>query len=395
MDNYIPDLDDLYTIVYTSGTTGNPKGAMITFKALANLKDPIYEMGIIDKQEHNVLFSYLPLGHITERIVVEFCSIIRKTTVCFSESLATFAKNLQETSPTSFMCVPRLWTQFQKNILAQIPQEKLDVMLAHPTEGEVVKKQLKAALGLSRADPIMSGSAPLSPALINWYKKIGINILEGYGRTEDCAFCAFNTPGHEIVGTIGRPNPGVEVKIDDNGELLTRSKMMMVGYYKDPETTKTVFTEDGFLRTGDKARFDENHNLIIMGRVNDSFKTDKGEFVNPIPIEHKFSHNNLLEQICLIGLNLPQPVLLAVLSEPAMKMDRDEIERSLKETFDAINPDLTKYEKIVHIFLVKEGWTPENALLTPTLKMKRNAIHDKYIDLALKNIDTPEVIIWE
>jgi len=398
MNNYVPQLDDVYTIVYTSGTTGNPKGAMIPFRSQANIK------WIIDEEQrtlseytvdHNFFISYLPLGHITERMVIEYVSIVQKSTVSFVESLATFAQNLRDISPTMFFAVPRIWTQFQKGVLAKISQSKLDIILKIPILSGYFKRKFKETLGLNRSLQNGSGSAPISHDLLNWYEKLGITILEGYGRTEDLTVVSRGLPGQQKAGTVGKPRPGVEVKISDEGEILTRSNIMMTGYYKNPEATKAAFTEDGFLRTGDRGAFDEEGNLIILGRVNDSFKTDKGEFVNPIPIEGKFGRNGYIEQSCLIGLTLPQPALLVVLSESAQNKDRQDITRSLKETLDAINPDLTKFEKISHIIIAKEGWTPENAMLTPTLKMKRNVIHAKYIELAQKAIPNPDAIIWE
>jgi long-chain acyl-CoA synthetase len=394
MDNYVPELDDLYTIMYTSGTTGNPKGAMIDYRALAHAPEMIYAEGIFTKEELNIFFSYLPLGHIFERMALEYNSILTKSTVAFTESLATFAQNLQDISPTFFIAVPRIWTQFQKIILTKMPQHKLDILLKIPIISYLIKRKIKGALGLSRSVNA-SGSAPLSPAVMEWYNKLGIEIDEGYGRTEDLTYVSVNKPGHQRIGTVGTVRPGIEVKIAENGEILTRSKMMMTGYYKDIEATKQVFTKDGFLKTGDEGKFDAEGNLIILGRINDSFKTDKGEFVNPIPIEGKFGENSLLEQTCLIGLNLPQPALLVVLSEPATKMDPKAVTKSLKSSLDSINPNLTKYEKVSHVFVVKEGWTPENGLLTPTLKMKRKSLHEKYIQLAQANMDNKEAVVWE
>jgi long-chain acyl-CoA synthetase len=395
MTNYVPKMKDLYTIMYTSGTTGGPKGVMIPFEAQANLMAVASTDPIFNQAEHQHYISYLPLGHIFERMAIETTSIFKKTTVSFVESLQTFAHNLEDTSPTMFVAAPRIWTQFQKGVLAKIPQNKLNILLHIPFISGLIKKKVKQSLGLSRAYCCLSGSAPLSLALIEWYMKLGIEIDEGYGRTEDLAYISVNRPGEAVFGTVGKARPGVEIKLGPNNELLTRSKMMMTGYYKNPEATKAVFTEDGFLRTGDEARIDSNGFLTILGRVNDPFKTDKGEFVNPIPIEGMFAKNNLIEQLCLIGLTLPQPVLLVVLSEAAKKASRENVVTSLQLTLDSINPHLTKFEKVTHIIVVKEPWTPENDLLTPTLKLKRNSIHAKYIDLAHKIAEVPQTIIWE
>lgn len=395
MENYVPKPDDLYTIMYTSGTTGNPKGVMIDFQAQANMSNTNAQEPNFLPNEINVWFSYMPLGHIFERSALEYISVLYPSRVGFAESLATFQKDLAEISPTIFYSVPRLWSQFQKGVLAKIPQHKLDILLKIPIVNYFIKKKIKNALGLGKTRLFGSGSAPLSPAIIEWYKTIGIEILEGYGRTEDLTVVAISKSGKQKIGYVGPARPGVEVKISEEGELLTRSNMMMRGYYKDPEATQKAFTKDGFLRTGDLAEIDEEGSIRILGRVGDSFKTDKGEFVAPIPIEGKFGNNTYIEQLCLIGLTLPQPVLLVVLSETARKTNKEVVEKSLKETLMAINPGLTNFEKVSHILIVKEYWTPENNLLTPTLKMKRASLQAKYIDFAHKAILNPDPIVWE
>jgi long-chain acyl-CoA synthetase len=397
-ENYIPNPEDLYTITYTSGTTGNPKGVMITFGAQAYYLQACLAENVLkieNIEDHVYLISYLPLGHIFERMVVESASLVFKTTISFSESIASFARNLEDTSPTVFIAAPRIWSQFQKAILAKLPQHKLDILLKIPILSYFIKRKIRKTLGLSRCVWAVSGSAPISLAVLEWYRKLGITISEGYGRTEDLTYVSFMNPGETAYGSVGKPRPQVEVKLGENDELLTRSKIMMSGYYKDPKATKEAITKDGFLRTGDQARIDKDGFIYILGRVRDPFKTDKGEFVNPIPIEGKFAKNHLIEQLCLIGLTLPQPVLLAVLSAAAMKMPRKEVDKSLKQTLDSINPGLTKFEKVSHIIVVKEPWTPENGLLTPTLKMKRNDIHAHYIALAHKAIVNHDPIFTE
>lgn len=395
MENFIPNKEDIYTIIYTSGTTGNPKGAMISYGAFAESANILIANGVYGVIEEENLFSYLPLGHITERIIYENISTAVKSRVSFTESLPKFAHNLEEVQPSIFFAVPRIWTQFQKNILSKIPEGIFNVLIRLPIISGVLKKKLRHKLGLTQARLIGSGSAPISMELLKWFRKLDIQIVEGYGRTEDLATCSINRNDRFKMGTCGIPFKGVEVKIGEDGEILTRSKAMMTGYYKEPEITKASFTKDGFLKTGDKGHIDEDGYLTILGRINDSFKTDKGEFVNPIPIEGKFAKNTLIEQACLIGLNLPQPVLLAVLSEASKKKSRADIEKSLGATLLAINKSMTKFEKVAHIIIAAEAWTPENALLTPTLKMKRNVLHDKYLDLATKAIHDKTLVLWE
>jgi len=225
--------------------------------------------------------------------------------------------------------------------------------------------------------------------------KLDIHLTEGYGQTENLGFASRGIPGEHKVGSAGRPMSFVDIKISEEGEILTRSNVIMAGYYKNPEATKEAFTEDGYLHTGDMGHFDEEGNLFIHGCFKDPFKIDKGEFINPVPIEGKFLRHQYIEQLCLIGISLVQPVLLVVFSEVAKKLNREEINKSLQETLDEINPELTPFQKITHIIVVKDPWTPENDLMTTSLKVKHNAVHNRYIDLAHMVVKHPETIVWE
>jgi len=396
-ENYRPDLDDLYSILYTSGTTGKPKGVMYSFRNLANLhKWFLYEvkMKMFPYKAKGHLLSYLPLAHCFERMAIETASILFQMCVTFVESLQTFPKNLEDTSPDVFVAVPRLWVQFQLGILHKIPQKKLDILLKIPILSSIIKKKIKNALGLHKATLIVSGSAPLSPSVLQWYRKLDIEILEGYGMTENLIWSSFNRDKNKD-GTVGVPRSGTKIKIAKDGEVLLKSEVMMTGYYLDPEATKDAFTKDGFLHTGDKGFIDSEGLLTIVGRIKDSFKTDKGEFINPIPIENKFVKNTNIEQLCLIGLQLPQPVMIVSLSDVARARGVETVTNDLQITLDEINKDLTKFERISHVYVVKDHWTPENALLTPTLKVKRNEILKKYIEQVHKIITKDEKVVWE
>jgi len=396
MTNYVPDESDLYTIMYTSGTTGAPKGVMITFGATGHAMEATSKDATINRLEHHHFLSYLPLGHIFERIVVEHTSLFKKTTIYFVEALSTFTRDLQYASPTLFVAAPRIWAQFQKGILAKLSQKKLEILLKIPILNYFIKKKIKHGLGFDRTYWCISGSAPMSVPVMEWYQKLGITICEGYGRTEDLAYATWQYPEEVIFGTVGKPRPGIEVKLGEDDELLTRSKMMMSGYYKEPGASKEIFTKDGFIHTGDQAIIHKNGYITILGRVNDTFKTDKGEFVNPLKLEDKFAENHDIEQLCAIGLTLPQPVLLVVLSHPALAMhSRQELIAGLKQTMHSINPGLTNFEKVKRIIVCKDPWTTENDLLTPTFKLKRKAIYNRYIDLAKKVSEIDTEVYWE
>lgn len=397
MDNHVPELNDTYMILYTSGTTGNPKGVMYDYRGIANcllIVDEMLSIGRLPDLKHSYSLAISPLGHTMGHMAL-FQIVNNLHTVYFVESIPTFMDNLQYAQPTTFGTVPRMWTQFQKAILGVLPQKKLDLLLKIPLINRLIKKKLKKSLGLSRSEFNVSGAAPLSKELSDWYAKLDIHIVEGYGQTENMSIASIGQTGHHIVGTVGKAWPGVEIKISDEGEILTRSKSIMSGYYKNPEATKEAFTGDGFLCTGDMGTLDEEGNLTVLGRFKDPFKTDKGEFINPIPIEAHFYANPYIEQICLIGMTLIQPVLILTLSEGAKKLSHGEVHDSLKQTLDMINTGLTPFEKISHIIIAKEMWTPENNLMTPSLKVKRNAIHQKFIGMAKKLVNQKDTIFWE
>lgn len=397
-ENYLPDPEDIYTIVYTSGTTGMPKGAMLSYRAFASVIEPFVED---DKNGAGIYpsgaraMSYLPLAHIFERVVIENISVAIKSTVSFVESIDTFLRNLQETAPTLFQSVPRLWVQFQQGVLHKIPQEKLDKLLKIPLVSRLLKFMIRRSLGLHKSLFNASGSAPLSPSVIQWYKTIGIDIYEGYGSTENSAVVCFEAVGDHKDGYVGRPRRGVEVRLGENNELLVRTDALMTGYYKDEEATKKAFTSDGFYKTGDKVEIDEEGRIKILGRVSEEFKTDKGEFINPIPIEKAFAKNHLVEQHCLIGARLPFTVMLVNLSAAAKKMDKKLVEKNLEHTLFEVNKHLTKFEAIKHVYITQEDWTTENEMLTPTLKLRRTQIAEKYTDLIRPLIESKEAILWE
>lgn len=392
-ENHLPNPDDLFTIIYTSGTTGNPKGVMYTYGRMANAM--AVGLSSLDMlHDGNRYFSYLPLSHIAERNIPESASHYTGGTIYFAESLETFTKNLQEAKPTHFVAVPRIWTKFYLGILQKIPQAQLDQMLASPM-AEQVKTQIKTGLGLAEAKLLLTGAAPMPKFLLEWYKKLGLNIQEVYGMTENVGMTSFMPAGNLKSGTVGQAYPKAEIKIDpDTNEILTRSPWVMAGYFKDPEKTAETL-KDGWLHTGDMGQLDENGFLSITGRVKDTFKSAKGEFIAPAPIEFGFAKSSLIEQICVVGRGLSQPVALIVLSEVGQATAKEDIDTGLEETLNSINEKLLHYEKIHKVVVVKEAWSVENSVLTPTLKIKRNQVEAKYQD-ALENwYNQTETIIWE
>ncbi|NNC69449.1 MAG: AMP-binding protein, partial [Flavobacteriaceae bacterium] len=253
-DLHQQDKDDLITIIYTSGTTGSPKGVMHT---VGNFMESSYalinEYPIPKKPD---LFSYLPLAHVAERVGVSVLGLILGAKISFAESLDTFATNLEDTQPDIFFAVPRIWTKFQDKILENIPQRRLNIILSIPFLNEIFKNKLKKKLGLANAKLVVSAAAPLAISAMIWYKKLGIEILQLYGMTEDCVISHGNRPGENKIGTVGKAHASVSAKLSEAGEILIKNNCLMKGYFKEPDLTNQSFTHDGYLKTGDVGEYD-------------------------------------------------------------------------------------------------------------------------------------------
>ncbi|RUM32679.1 MAG: AMP-dependent synthetase [Alteromonas sp.] len=379
-DSPVPDMDDLMTIIYTSGSTGQPKGVVHSYNtACWAARRSLDQLGI---NQNDRTMSYLPLAHITERVLVELSSYYSGGKIHFVEDLTTFQRDVGHCQPTLFISVPRLWTKFQMGVLAKMPQKKLDTLLKIPILNKIVAKKIRDGLGINNARLWASGSAPLAPAVIEWFAKIGIYISEGWGMTENSAYGTGSVPfRHDKIGCIGKPYDGVDIRTSEEGEIQVKSPCNMLEYYLEPQKTAEVFTEDGYLRTGDKGVIDADGYVKITGRLKDIFKTAKGKYVTPAPIEAKFMENPIVEQVCVTGTNLPQPVALLVLSEEAQKKDKAGIEASLKKTFEAINAKLESHQVMDRVVIMKNEWSIENDLLTPTLKVKRHVLEDRFVDI--------------
>ncbi len=381
IDEPYPDIEQPMTLIYTSGSTGKPKGAIQTFASYGWTCQKVVEDLQTDKKDR--LLSYLPLAHITERVAIEGASFYSGTPVAFVESLDSFVEDVKRAAPTVFFSVPRLWSLFQKNIIDKIGSDKkLSLLLKIPIISGMVKRKIKQGLGLEHCRLLGSGSAPIPMATLKWYSNIGIDICEAWGMTENCAYSIINHPfNREKLGTIGKPVAGCEIRQGDNGELLIKSPGLMTEYYKDEATTQASFTEDGFFLTGDICSIDQQGYLSITGRIKDNFKTSKGKYVAPVPIERKLAQDTHIELLCVIGSGLPHPIVLVQLAEGAALKPRDEIRASLKATIDSINPTLESHSTIDAIVIVSEPWTIENDILTPTLKIKRHVLEKQFSDL--------------
>ena len=394
-----PKLSDLWTIIFTSGTTGNAKGVMLTYQAIDGIKvvldDPNNPLGI-KHDGNNDFISYLPLNHIFERGVIEWCSFRYGGTISFVETIDTFGKNLKAVQPHVFAAAPRVWTKLQVGILSKFSQKTLDILLNIPLISGLLKKLIKKGLGFTRTRIAVSGSAPMPVELIEWFRKVGIFITNGYGMTENCAICS-SVDGKDFgkLNTVGKPQKGVDLKIDEEtGEILMKGPFVMIGYYKNEELTEQTL-RGGWLHTGDKGFLDEDNYLHITGRVADSFKTSKGEYIEPLTLEQYFVNINEIEEVCVVGLGIAQPICLVQLSEICKKCSNEEISNLLLDRLNEVNSEVVNYKKISTLIVVKEEWTQENGIVGPTQKLKRGKIQDKYSNYYLKWHESDEKIIFE
>ncbi|CEG57322.1 AMP-binding protein [Legionella fallonii] len=391
-----PDPEDLYTIIYTSGTSGAPKGAMFTNQAITNYLTLFpQDLKNIRKLDHYKLVSYLPLAHIYERSAIELGSVAIDSDVSFIESLSLFAKNLQNIQPTFFTAVPRIWSVFQEKIEAKISSNLLKFLLKIPFLSWMIKNKILKELGLNQCTNSFSGASSLPYSLIKFFDKLGVYIQEGYGQTEDLAYATTSLLHDRRLGYVGTPRLGVEIKEGEDGELLLNSPCLMSGYYKEMEATKRAFSAEGWLRTGDIAEIDTQNRVKIIGRVSENFKNQSGEFVAPSPIEQQFLSNELIDQLCLVGRALPTNVLLVTLSNRARVITKEKTEQSLQNQLVQVNSHLMKYERISHILIAKDEWTPGNDLLTPTLKVKRRTVERYYSNLIQSVLTQSQHIVWE
>ncbi|RFF31167.1 AMP-binding protein [Wenzhouxiangella sediminis] len=370
--------DDLATLLYTSGSTGTPKGAMHSFSNFAFVGHTIAtSLGV---EPGDKVFSYLPLSHCTERAYVEAVSFYAETSLYFAESIETFAEDLRHVRPTLFGSVPRLWKRFQLGVLEKLPPEKLDRLLKIPVVAGLVRRKIKKGLGLDRARWFASGSAPMAVSLLEWWDRVGVTIREGWGMTETFAYgTQIGLDVEPRFGTISRALPEAELKINDDQELLIRCPCLMQGYYKADELTAESMTDDGFFRTGDRA-FIEDGFVTITGRVKELFKTAKGKYVAPVPVESLLARTSWIEIACVLGSGMTQPVALIQLAEHA-PADRDHVARQLESDLEKLNRELEPHERLGSLIVVSETWEVDNGMLTPTLKIKRDVIEARYAGL--------------
>lgn len=388
------DPDDMVTIMYTSGSTGTPKGVMHSFRTMDHSRAIVDQNGVNAKDR---FISYLPLAHVAERALLEATTFIAGYPVWFVESLATFVADVQRARPTVFGSVPRLWMQFQAGVHAKVPPAKLNRLLRIPLVRQLVARKILKGLGLDQTRVAFYGSAPSPVELIAWYRSLGLELVEIYGMTEGWAYSHMGRVGSLRPGWVGEPVRGVSCRISAEGEVLVKSPGIMLGFYNEPELTREMIDEEGWLHTGDRGEVDNEGRLRITGRVKELFKTSKGKYVAPAPIENRLLAHGAVEQACVSGSAMPQPFAVVVLNErtrQAALTDRRGVHAAMEQLLADVNASLDAHERLHTIVVNTESWTVENGLLTPTLKLKRAAIESRYAVHVEGWYATGERVIW-
>lgn len=392
----LPEPSTLASIIYTSGSTGLPKGVMHSF---ATMMAPAFAVNTLFAcTPEDRLFSYLPLAHVAERAFVEIASLYYGSEVFFVGSRNSFLTDLRRAKPTIFLAVPRLWMKFHLDINKRVPLSAQKLIFNVPKISQFTKKTMLSELGLDHVRFALTASAPLPLSLKKWYHNLGLDLIEAYGMTENFGYShGTKLKDWSSEDNVGRAYPQVESKLDSTGEILVKSPSMMLGYFKNAKKTAEAITKDGFLRTGDMGRYDAHGHLTITGRVKDNFKTSKGKYVAPVPIEQRLAKYPLLEDVCVCGAGLQQPIALVMLNDRLgylSEQERGPVELELKKILKKVNAGLEPHEKLDAMIVVKHPWTVSNGLLTPTLKIKRHVIEERYASVLEAWSPMRKKIIW-
>jgi long-subunit acyl-CoA synthetase (AMP-forming) len=393
---------DLAWLMYTSGSTGTPKGVMHSFDSVTAAAEGI-SRDLTDRLGAGTprrVLSYLPLAHSFERSWIEAAALADgKTHIFFAEALDTFLADLQRARPTLFISVPRLWLKFQQGVFAKMPPAKLERLLKIPILGGIVAKKVRAGLGLDAVKMAGSGSAPIPPDLIAWYRRIGLPLYEGYGMTEDNSYSCTSNARSNAPGCVGVAMPGVQVKLSPEGEILVKSPARLVGYYKRPDLDAESFTPEGFFRTGDLGEIRTDGLVKITGRAKELFKTAKGKYIAPAPIENLINANPMVELSMVSGVGQPAAYAIVVpaetlrprLGDPAV---RAEVEAEMTRLLGEVNRSLPDYAQLRMIVVAREPWSIENGCLTPTMKIKRARIEAAVAPQVERWYGEPKAVVW-
>lgn len=392
IDNPLPKLNDLWTILFTSGTTGKPKGAMHTFRnpaVIFRIEELTNFTGTL-KLKQKKWFSFLPLNHVAERIGVEMNCLANGGSLSFAESIDTFAANLKSVQPSFLFAVPRIWIKFHQAVQEKIPGGVLKVLMSF----SFGRKFLRKAMGLGDLEIAGTGAA-ITPAHVkNWYKQLGVHLVEAYGMTEVCGSISNGPQKDAPADSVGMTVPYCETRIDEeNGEILMKAPYQMIGYYKNPEKTAAVL-RNGWIHSGDRGTIDKKGYIRVIGRIGDAFKTSKGQFIIPNPVEEEIAENDFVEQVCVLGYNCNQPLALVNLSPVAQSLAKETVQQSLHKTLVHLNRNKPKYQQLSTLIVDQTSWSEANRILTPTLKVRRTALNQKYQQSFPEWESSDKSIIW-
>jgi long-chain acyl-CoA synthetase len=293
--------------------------------------------------------------------------------------MATLSRDLPRARPHVFFGPPRVWEQLQQAVIGKFGgKDALDGALLQDKAG--IGQLVLEGLGLNEVEFCLTAAAPTPPALIHWWDDLGLTLLEGFGQTEAMGVI-LSSHEHRRVGSIGKPIGEVQFKVTEEGEMAIKADGCTPGYFKQADKTAELI-RDGWLYTGDKVRVDEDGFIYITGRVKDYFKTIQGKFVAPPPIESAFAVNPHAEQQCLLGRGFSKTVMVLVLTAEAQNVPEQEVEDSILATIREINEGIEKHARIGAAIISREPWSIENEILTPTLKIKREKVEERFAELA-------------
>jgi long-chain acyl-CoA synthetase len=414
--------DDLAILVYTSGTTGPPKGAMLSHSNILfqlGYTDAIARLGEGDEQ-----LSFLPLCHVAERTVSVFSPLESGATVNFAESLETVPENLREVGPALFFAVPRIWEKFYSSVALRMKEATplgtlayhwamrtgmriadqriagtapgAGLKILHRIADFLVLDNIRRSLGLHRVRGAATGAAPIAPELIKWFMALGIDLREVYGQTENCGLATAVPRSRIKLGTVGLPRPDTELQISPDGEILLKGPHVFMGYYKNPQKTAETIV-DGWLHTGDVGKIDEDGFLRITDRIKDIIITAGGKNITPSEIENQLKFSPYIADAVVIGDRRKYLTCLIMLDPDTVAQYAQEhsipftnyaslcrtepIRELIQGEIEVVNRQFARVETIKEFRLIEHILTPEDEELTPTMKLKRNLVNRKYKEL--------------
>ena len=420
IEDYLSKIDPFAPafMIYTSGTTGNPKGAVLSHDNLTFTSDQIAKRWKLPFGGGGSLFSFLPLCHIAEKLHSIGVGITQRYMVSYCTKFDNLVSELGEVEPQLLLCVPRVWEKMMEGVVSKIEKgsgakKQLAIwalgvgkrvqdarihrravapldLIAHPIADRLVLGKIRKALGLARANLLASGAAPLPAHVSKWFRGLGLEVLECYGLTESTGMVSITLRGVDCAGTVGKPLEGCEFKLGDDGEILSKGRHIFLGYLKDEANTKATL-EEGWLHTGDLGEWTSAGLLRIVGRKKDIMKTSGGKMIAPVPIEESLKEATFISQVCLVGDNRKYLSALLTLSDSALNDVKErkgslkdgvvvdpEMIRQVQGEFDRVNSSLASFEQVKKFTIIDREFSINDGEMTPTMKMKRNVIEQRF-----------------